>query len=78
MTMYDKRVTLTRSVEDAARNRFGALIAQTVIPVNVSIAEATLEGVPVAEYAPGSAGAQAYRALAKELFDAPETTKAGH
>jgi chromosome partitioning protein len=77
LTMYDKRVSLTRSVEDAARSRFGALIAQTVIPVNVAIAEATLEGTPVAAYAPGSTGAQSYRALAKELFDAPETTEAG-
>ncbi len=68
LTMYDRRVTLTHSVDEIARNRFGALVPQTVIPVNVAIAEATLDGTPVAVYAPRSTGAQAYRALAKELF----------
>jgi chromosome partitioning protein len=68
LTMYDRRVTLTGSVEAAARERFGDLVPQTVIPVNVSVAEATLDGVPVAVYDPRSAGAAAYRALAKELF----------
>ncbi len=68
LTMYDRRVTLTQSVDEIARNRFGALIPQTVIPVNIAIAEATLDGAPVAVYAPRSTGAQAYRALAKELF----------
>lgn len=68
LTMYDRRVTLTGSVEAAARERFGDLVPQTVIPVNVSVAEATLDGVPVAVYDPRAAGAAAYRALAKELF----------
>jgi chromosome partitioning protein len=67
LTMYDRRVSLTKSVEDAARRRYGNLIAKTVIPTNISIAEATLDGMPVSEYAPTSAGAQAYRALAQEL-----------
>jgi chromosome partitioning protein len=74
LTMYDKRVSLTRSVENMARSRFGPLVAQTVIPVNVAIAEATLDGAPVADYAPQSAGAQAYGALAQELFYDQETT----
>ena len=69
LTMYDKRLTLTRSVENAARNRFGNLIPQSVIPINIAIAEATLDGVPVAVYAPSSQGAKAYQALTKELFD---------
>ena len=68
LTMYDRRVTLTASVERAARQRFGDLIPQAVIPVNVSIAEATLDGVLVAVYDCRSSGEQAYAALAKELF----------
>ncbi len=68
LTMYDRRVTLTGSVEDAARQRFGDRVSQTVIPVNIAIAEATLDGVPVAVYDPRSAGALAYANLAKELF----------
>ena len=69
LTMYDRRVSLTKSVEDVARNRFADLIPQTVIPVNVAIAEATLHGTPVAQYDPNATGAQAYRDLAQELFD---------
>ena len=74
LTMYDRRLTLTQSVEHTARNRFGDLIPNTVIPTNVSIAEATLDGAPVAVYAPQSAGALAYRQLAKELFYGHEKT----
>lgn len=76
LTMYDRRVTLTQSVESLARAKFGDFIADTVIPVNVSIAEAILDGMPVAEYAPRATGAQAYRALAKELFYGAEKTSA--
>jgi chromosome partitioning protein len=69
LTIYDKRLTLTKLVENAARERFGELIPQTIIPVNISIAEATLDGTPVAVYAPRSTGAEAYHELAKELFN---------
>ncbi|MEM7537138.1 MAG: ParA family protein [Chloroflexota bacterium] len=68
LTMYDRRLSLTKSVENAARERFGELVPQTVIPVNVSVAEATLDGVPVSLYAPRSTGATAYRDLAQEIF----------
>ncbi|MEM7125869.1 MAG: ParA family protein [Chloroflexota bacterium] len=68
LTMYDRRLTLTRSVEGTVRQRFTDLVPQTVIPVNVSIAEATLDGEPVGVYSPFSTGSQAYKALAKELY----------
>lgn len=68
-TLYDRRLSLTRSVENAARQRFGTLVTQAVIPINIAISEATLDGVPVAEYAPTSSGALAYETLAKELFN---------
>ena len=68
LTIYDKRLSLTKSVEKIARSRFGDLIPQTVIPINISIAEATLDGVPVGVYAKRSTGARAYKELAKELF----------
>jgi chromosome partitioning protein len=68
LTMYDVRNSLTISVEGAARNRFGDLVMKATIPVNVRIAEAPLDGVSVGEYEMNSAGAQAYRALAKEIM----------
>lgn len=69
LTLYDKRLTLTKSVESVARRRFGPLIPETVIPINISIAEATLDGEPVAVYASRSTGAAAYHELRKELFN---------
>jgi chromosome partitioning protein len=68
LTMYDARNSLTTSVEESARQRFGELVTQTVIPVNVRVAEAPLDGVSVGEYEPTSKGAEAYRQLAKEVI----------
>lgn len=69
LTLYDKRLSLTKSVESVARGRFGKLIPETVIPINISIAEATLDGEPVGIYARRSTGAAAYKTLTKELFN---------
>lgn len=68
LTMHDRRNSLTGAIEDAARNRFGDIVYNTVIPINVRIPEATLEGVHVGEYEPSSAGAQAYLSLAQEVI----------
>lgn len=67
MTMYDQRNSLTAAIEDAARRRFGGLVFDTVIPINVRIAEATLDGISVGEYEASSSGARAYQALAREV-----------
>jgi chromosome partitioning protein len=68
LTMYDSRNSLTTTVEEMARQRFGELVYQTVVPVNVRIAEAPLDGQPIGEYEPDSKGAEAYRALAREVL----------
>jgi chromosome partitioning protein len=68
LTMYDQRNSLTSAIEDAARSRFPQLVFDTVIPINVRIAEATLDGISVGEYETGSSGARAYRALAGEVI----------
>lgn len=73
LTMYDVRNSLTLSVEETVRTRFGDLALRTVIPVNVRIAEAPLEGVSVREYEPKSTGAAAYMALAKEVDERGQT-----
>ena len=69
LTMYDVRNSLTASVEEQARRRFGDLVLQAVIPVNVRIAEAPLDGVSVREYEETSTGSVAYQSLAKEILD---------
>ena len=68
LSMYDRRVSLSGSVEEAARGTYGELVAQTIIPQNIAIAESTLDGVPVAVYSPNSAGALAYKELTRELY----------
>lgn len=69
LTMYDQRNSLTDAIADAARRRFDKLVFQTVIPINVRIPEATLDGLSVGEYEAGSSGARAYRQLAQEVID---------
>ena len=68
LTMYDRRVSLTESIEEAARQTYSDLVAKTVIPVNVAVSEATLDGIPVALYNASSAGTQAYKELCEELY----------
>lgn len=67
LTMYDRRNSLTDAIEDAARSRFGSLVLETVIPINVRIPEATLDGISVGEYESSSSGAIAYHNLAMEV-----------
>lgn len=68
LTMWDQRNSLTGAIEQEARRRFDDLVFETVVPINVRIPEATLEGLSVGEYEPSSSGARAYSALAKEMI----------
>ena len=67
LTMADQRTNLSRQVEDNVRGHFGALVFEVVVPRSVRLAEAPSHGMPIFEYAPGSAGAVAYEALAREV-----------
>lgn len=66
-TMVDRRNNLSRAVEDQIREKFGQLVFETVIPNNITLAEAPASGQSIIDYAPTSAGALAYSALAEEL-----------
>ncbi|HNP71267.1 MAG TPA: ParA family protein [Kouleothrix sp.] len=66
-TLADRRTNLSQEIEREARERYGRLIYETVIPTNVKLAEAPTQGLPISRYAPASAGALAYAALAAEL-----------
>jgi chromosome partitioning protein len=67
ITMVDRRTTVNRLVEDAARSRFGDVVFKTTIPLNTKAVEAPAIGQPVTFYAPHSAAAEAYRQLAEEV-----------
>ncbi|WP_455371741.1 ParA family protein [Petrachloros mirabilis] len=68
LTMYDARNTLARQVADQVRGHFKELVYQTMIPRNVTLAEAPSYGRPVLLYNVASAGAQSYLSLAKEFI----------
>lgn len=68
LTMYDSRLNLSRQVADDAREHFGDLVFQTVIPRNIRLAEAPSFGKPILLYDIASVGASSYLAVAKELM----------
>ncbi|MDT8341570.1 MAG: ParA family protein [Longimicrobiales bacterium] len=70
LTMYDKRLNLSRQVADEAREYFGGKVYRSRIPRNVRLAEAPSFGKPIVLYDVLSAGAQSYLALAKEVVAA--------
>jgi len=67
ITMVDKRTTVNGVIERAARERYGELVFDNVIPLNTKIVEAPAAGQPITVYAPESMGAVAYQALAQEV-----------
>jgi len=68
LTMYDRRLNLSRQVAAEAREYFGNKVYRTAIPRNVRLAEAPSFGQPIVLYDVISQGAQAYLALAKEVL----------
>ena len=68
LTMYDVRNNLSQHVEADARATLGEIVFRTMIPRNVRVSEAPSFAQPVLSYDSGSRGAEAYRALAKEML----------
>jgi len=68
LTMYDQRNNLSQQVEQDARENLGELVFVTKIPRNVRVSEAPSFAVPVLNYDTTSKGAEAYRALAREIL----------
>lgn len=68
MTMYDSRNKLSNDVFNELYKYFPAKIFRSVIPRNVKIAESPSHGLPLKDYAPGSAGDNAYKRLAQEVI----------
>ncbi len=68
LTMYDSRNSLARQVVEEIRSHFKEKVYKTMIPRNVTLAEAPSYGRPVALYNAASSGAQAYFELSKEIL----------
>ena len=69
LTMNDDRTNLGQQVSRDVRDFFKEKVYRTVIPRNVRLAEAPSHGMPAVTYDPRSRGAEAYIALAQELFE---------
>jgi chromosome partitioning protein len=76
LTMYDRRNTLARQVEEEVRTHFGEQVFHAVIPRNVRVSESPSHGMPVLLYDAASRGATAYRTLARELAPPGQTAGA--
>ncbi len=67
-TMYDPRNNLANDVSNQLTSHFGEQVFRTIIPRNVTLAEAPSHGVPVLIYDKSCRGALAYLALAGEIL----------
>jgi chromosome partitioning protein len=68
MTMFDVRTTLSRQVVEEVQRHFPGRVFKTIIPRSVRLSEAPSYGETIVSYAPKSAGALAYEALAREIL----------
>ncbi len=66
-TMYDPRNNLAQDVSSELENHFGKNVLNTIIPRNVSLAEAPSYGSSIISYDKSSKGSISYLALAGEL-----------
>jgi chromosome partitioning protein len=67
-TMYDGRTLHGREVFARVLEAFGDAVFDTVITRTVRFPETTVAGEPITSWAPNSAGATAYRNLAREVI----------
>jgi chromosome partitioning protein len=76
LTMYDGRTNLGQQVVQEVQEYFPDLVFRTIIPRNVRLSEAPSYGKTILSYAPTSAGALAYEALAGEFLERIEKPSA--
>ncbi|WP_245650138.1 ParA family protein [Millisia brevis] len=74
VTMFDARTLHSREVMARVVEVFGDLVFDTVITRTVRFPETSVAGEPITTWAPRSGGADAYRALAREVLyrDSPQ------
>ncbi|TFI41163.1 ParA family protein [Rhodococcus sp. 1R11] len=68
VTMFDARTLHSREVMTRVVEVFGDVVYDTVITRTVRFPETSVAGEPITTWAPKSGGAQAYRALAREVI----------
>lgn len=68
LTMADYRLNVTGEIGAMIRKHYGRAVFKTEIPGNVRLKEAPSFGKTIFDFDAGSAGAEAYRALVKEVL----------
>ncbi|MBD8053024.1 ParA family protein [Rhodococcus ruber] len=68
VTMFDSRTLHAREVMSRVVEVFGDLVYDSVIARTVRFPETSVAGEPITTWAPKSAGAESYRALAREVI----------
>ena len=66
--MFDRRTVHARDVLGRVVEVFGDKVFDTLVTRTVRFPETTVAGEPITTWAPKSGGAQAYRALAREVI----------
>ena len=69
LTMFDTRNSLCHQVVEEVRRHFPREVFATIIPRNVRLSESPSHGLPAVIYDPTSRGAEAYKALAREILE---------
>ena len=69
LSMFDGRTNLSIKVVEEVKKHFKSKVYSTVIPRNLSLAEALSLGLQITEYDPKSKGAQAYIDFAEEFLE---------
>ena len=69
ITRYNSRLTLSKMVRNALRERLGDALFKTIIRENVALAEAPFSRTDIFVYAPKSNGAKDYKDFTKELLN---------
>ena len=69
LTMYDARTNLAQQVAAEVREHFPEQTVRTTVPRSVRISEAPSHGQTIMTYDPGSTGALAYLAAAREIAE---------
>lgn len=72
-TMYDDRTRHARAVLDNVKGRYGLPVLDPPVRKSIRFAEAPMSGVCILQHAPRSPGAEAYRALARQLDADPRS-----
>ena len=67
-THYDRRTNVAKEVLQQLREKFGAMVFDTVIGINSKLIEAYGAQKPILSYASSARGAREYRALAREVL----------